>query len=84
MTVYDSEPYGIDDEYISTSDLNEIIYYEKLDADLEMAQFEAEGRRYAARMKKVEAFLAEGKRSEAVALCPHGHVGKLDGFVQRG
>lgn len=69
-----------DDEYISTSDLNEIIYYEKLDADIEQAQFEAEGNRYWAKMQKVEALLAEGKRSEAVQICPHGAVGKLDGL----
>jgi len=68
-----------DDEYISTSELNEIIYYEKLDADREMAAFEEEGNRYWAKMQKVEKLLAEGKRSEAVQLCPHGSVGGLTG-----
>jgi hypothetical protein len=73
-----------DEEYISTSDLNEIIYYEKLDADMEMAQLEAEGDRYWARMQKVEALLKEGNRSEAVQLCPHGAVCKLTGSCAEG
>lgn len=67
------------DEYISTSELNEIIHYEKLDADMEMAQLEAEGQRYWNKMQKVEKLLSEGKRSEAVKICPHGAVGKLTG-----
>lgn len=40
------------DGYESTADLNESIYYEKLDADMEMASFEAEARYYASRRKK--------------------------------
>ena len=76
---YDTEPYGIDDEYISTSDLNEIIYYEKLDADREQAQFEAESNRYARKVLKAETLIGEGKIVEATQICPHGHVGKLDG-----
>ena len=35
--------------YETTADLNEAIHYERLDADLEMAQYEAEARHYAAR-----------------------------------
>lgn len=67
------------DDYETTADLNEIIYYEKLDADMEMAQLEAEGNRHAKRMRKVEAALAIGDRTSAVEICDHGHVGKLDG-----
>jgi hypothetical protein len=36
-------------DYETTADLNEAHYYAGLDADLEMAQFEAEGRASAAR-----------------------------------
>jgi hypothetical protein len=39
-------------EYETTADLNEAIYYERLDADMEMAQFEAEARYYATRRAK--------------------------------
>ena len=38
--------------YETTADLNEAIYYERLDADLEMAEFEAEGRRISALHKR--------------------------------
>jgi len=67
-------------DYETTSDLNEAIYYEKLDADMEMAQLEAEGNRHARRMKLVEVALAKGDRAEAAKVCDHGHVGKLDGL----
>lgn len=69
-----------DDEYTTTSELNEIIYYEKLDADMEMAQLEAEGDRWWRKAQKVRKLLAEGNREEAVQVCPHGSVGKLDGL----
>ena len=39
-------------DYETTGDLNEAIYYEKLDADIEQAQFEAEGRASAARARR--------------------------------
>lgn len=67
-------------DYDTTSDLNEIIYYEKLDADIEQAQFEAEGNRYAARLQKMESLKAAGNLESAVEVCPHGSVGKLDGL----
>ena len=65
--------------YETTSDLNEQIYFEKLDADMLQAQFEAEGRALALRMGRVEKLLAEGRRDEATATCPHGHLGLLTG-----
>ena len=43
--------------YETTADLNEQIYYERLDADLEMAQYEAESR-------------ASAKRA-ALGICDH-------------
>ena len=67
-------------DYETTSDLNEAIYYEKLDADMEMAQLEAEGNRHAKRMRNVRDALAAGDRTLAVSVCDHGHVGKLDGL----
>jgi hypothetical protein len=82
--MHDGEPYGIDDEYISTSDLNEIIYYEKLDADMEMAQFEAEGNRYWRLVQKSQELLAEGKIEEAVEMCPHGGGCWLSGSCAEG
>jgi hypothetical protein len=39
-------------DYETTGDLNEAIYYERLDADIEMAQYEAEGRAASARRKR--------------------------------
>jgi len=66
-------------DYETTADLNEVIYYEKLDADMEMAAFEAEGARYAARHRRVEALLAEGRLEEATKLCDHGATGLLKG-----
>ena len=39
-------------DYETTADLNEAIYYERLDADIEMAAFEAEGRRISALHKR--------------------------------
>ena len=66
-------------DYETTADLNEQIYYEKLDADREQAQFEAEGNRYARRMREVEILLEAGDFTEAVRLCPHGSVCKLTG-----
>ena len=39
-------------DYETTADLNEAIYYERLDADIEMAQMEAEGRRISALHKR--------------------------------
>jgi hypothetical protein len=65
--------------YETTSDLNEVIYYERLDADLLQAQYEAEGNRAARRSAKVERLLAEGDREAATKLCSHGHVGGLKG-----
>lgn len=66
-------------DYETTADLDEQIYYEKLDADMEMAQFEAEGRAYARRQKASAAALAEGNLESAAHLCPHGFVGLLTG-----
>ena len=39
-------------DYETTADLNEAIHYERLDADIEMAEFEAEGRRISALHKR--------------------------------
>lgn len=61
-----------DDEYETTADLNEAIYYERLDVDREQAELERAGNEYARRQRRVEALLAEGRIDEAVALCPHG------------
>lgn len=66
-------------DYETTADLNEAIYYEKLDADMEMAQLEAEGNRYYRNQQRVTKLQQEGKFAEAAELCAHGHVGKLDG-----
>lgn len=73
MGDYD-EPYGleyVDDEYISTADLNEIIYYEKLDADREQATLEAEGNRWWKNQKKVDALISAGDYHNAALLCWH-------------
>jgi hypothetical protein len=67
-------------DYETTGDLNEQIYYERLDVDMEMAAFEAEGRRYARRQAASAAALAEGDIASAANLCPHGHVGLLKGL----
>lgn len=66
-------------DYDSTSDLNEIIYYEKLDADMEQAQFEAEGNRYARTQAKVDALIEAEDFEAAAKICDHGHVGGLTG-----
>jgi len=68
------------DDYETTADLNEAIYYEKLDADREMAEYEDEGNRHATAMRKVRAALESGDRETAIKYCDHGHVGKLDGL----
>lgn len=39
-------------DYETTADLNEAVYYEGLDADMEMANYEAEGARLAAMRKR--------------------------------
>jgi hypothetical protein len=39
-------------DYETTADLNEAIYYERLDADIEMAGYEAEARAASARRKR--------------------------------
>lgn len=67
-------------DYETTADLNEQIYYEKLDADIEQAQFEAEGNRYWRIRQKVEALIEADRIEEATELCRHGHVGKLTGL----
>src|SRR6187455_2520588 len=72
------------DGYETTADLDEQIYYEKLDADLEMAQFEEEGRRAAAAQKKVDAALAVDDLAAAAAACWHGYVGGLTGSCSEG
>ena len=66
-------------EYETTGDLNDAIYYERLDVDREQAMLEAEGASYARRENKVRKFVEMGKLTEATSLCPHGHVGGLDG-----
>lgn len=71
-------------DYETTGDLNEAIYYERLDADREQAALEAEGNRYARRMRQVEALLKSEQFEEAVELCTHGHVGGLTGSCTDG
>jgi hypothetical protein len=66
-------------DYETTADLNESIYYDRLDVDLEQARLEAEGNAHWRRVKRVEALLAEGRREEAVAACPHGGGYDLSG-----
>lgn len=70
--MYDPEPYGIDDEYISTADLNEVIQQERMDADRLQAQYEAESNEYWRLEREAQRLLDEGKIPEAVAACPHG------------
>jgi hypothetical protein len=66
-------------EYETTGDLNESLYYERLSVDQEQAMLEAEGNRHYLRLRKVAKFLEEGEVEQAVLVCPHGHVGGLDG-----
>lgn len=66
-------------EYETTGDLNDAIYYERLSVDQEQAMMEAEGNRHWMRLQKVAKFLEAGEVEEAVAICPHGHAGGLDG-----
>ena len=67
------------DDYETTADLNEAIYYEKLDADREQYALEAEGREYAKERKEVDALNLAGDYAQAALRCSHGHLGKLDG-----
>lgn len=60
------------DEYLTTGDLNEIIHYERLDADIEQAQYEAEGHLYWRQLRRSDALRAEGNLAEAATACPHG------------
>lgn len=70
--------------YETTGDLNEAVYYERLDADREQAEFEAEGRAYARRQAKAAAALESGDVETAVATCSHGYVGGLTGSCTEG
>lgn len=63
---------GAMSDYETTSDLNEVIHYERLDADMLQAQYEAEGNAYARREARVQQLLTEGRNDEATAVCPHG------------
>ena len=70
-----------DDEYITTGDLNEIIHYERLDADIEQAQLEAEGNAFALRLRQSERLRAEGNLVAAAGKCPHGGGFPLDSLA---
>ncbi len=72
------------DDYETTADLDEAIYYERLDVDREQARLEAEGNAYARRQARVESLLKSEQIEEAVALCQHGHVGGLTGSCTDG
>lgn len=72
------------DDYETTGDLNDAIYYERLDVDREQAALEAEGNRYARQQRRVEALLKSGQIEEATELCFHGHVGGLTGSCTDG
>lgn len=72
------------DDYQTTGDLNDEIYYARLDVDLEQAALEAAGNAYARRIREVEKFLSEDRIEEAVKLCPHGYVGGLTGSCTDG
>lgn len=71
-------------EYDTTAELNEQIWLERLDADREQAQLEAEGNAHARRSRRVEALLKAEKIDEATALCFHGSVGGLTGSCTDG
>lgn len=66
-------------EYDTTSDLDEITYYERLSVDQEQAALEAEGTRHWRRVEKARQLLEAGEVEEAVSICPHGHAGGLTG-----
>ena len=67
------------DDYETTGDLNDAIYYERLDADMEMAELERQGMAYWRREQKARKFIELGKLDDATVICPHGHVGGLTG-----
>lgn len=50
----------------------EAIEAERFDADMEMARFEEEGARYAARSRRSAALRAAGDLEGAAEACPHG------------
>lgn len=50
----------------------EAIDSERFEADMEMADLEATGRRMANRARKMRAHRAAGRLAEAAAVCPHG------------
>ena len=66
-------------DYETTGDLNEAIYYERLEVDREMAGLEAAGNAYAKDLERSLRLKIEGRLWEAAMACPHGHVGGLDG-----
>lgn len=71
-------------EYDTTGDLNEQIWLERIDADREQAQLEAEGNAHARRSRQVHALLKSGEVEEATKLCFHGFVGGLTGSCTEG
>lgn len=66
-------------EYETTGDLNDAIYYERLDVDREQAAMEAAGSAYYRRYQKAKRLIEQGFIEEGVQVCPHGHAGGLDG-----
>lgn len=56
----------------------EAIEAERLDADLEMAELEAAGRKADRRYRKMNALRVAGKLKDAARVCPHGWVGPVD------
>jgi hypothetical protein len=72
------------DGYETTGDLNDAIYYERLEVDREQASLEAAGTAYAKLQRRVEALLSDEKFAEAAELCWHGSVGALIGSCTEG
>lgn len=59
----------------------EAIEQERLDADIEQAQFEEESRRFWDRVKMMKGLYGEGKLPEAASTCPHGGGYPLDSLA---
>jgi Rieske Fe-S protein len=57
---------------------DEAIQQERWDADLEQAQFEAEGNEFWRRIQRMKKLYEEGDLAAAAATCPHGGGYPLD------
>jgi formate dehydrogenase maturation protein FdhE len=70
-------------DYETTADLNEAIYYERLDVDRQQAEFEAEGNRFWSQVKHMKALREQGRLDEAAEMCPHGGGYPLDSLAAK-